>query len=270
MTLLRTRFVPVAVDQHVHRRLAGAEGALFASILAQAGCGLNGYSQGFFAFTPGGRLLRFVSTRRPDVVRRLFAATLADFDPGAEPAHATELPSATEPSFAPPHGAAVLNVTAHAPTVPGCLGRDHMWLRGDETDALALGELPASVVRRVARFHLVDNTRGEPPMWREDEVRALRAKLVDGRVSGFVHLQTASGDRGYVARLFGVVQGEAGALTRFDMVTRGRFWGEGEYTAGAPPGRFPLVVAFTLVAAPRDADLVPPGCARRRLEEYLA
>ena len=38
---LAKRFIPVAVDQHVHRRLKDAEGALFAKVLKQAGRGLG-------------------------------------------------------------------------------------------------------------------------------------------------------------------------------------------------------------------------------------
>src|SRR5262249_13267103 len=51
------------------------------------------------------------------------------------------------------------------------LGRDHLWLRKDEAKALARGELSESLTRRLVRFHLVDSTRGEPPMWRADEVK---------------------------------------------------------------------------------------------------
>ena len=61
LRLLRTRFVPVAVDQHIHRRLQDAEGKLFAKVLKQAGQGLDGGSQGVFCFTPDGKLLAFAN-----------------------------------------------------------------------------------------------------------------------------------------------------------------------------------------------------------------
>ena len=38
------------------------------------------------------------------------------------------------------------------------------------------------------------------------------------------------------------------SLTRFDLVARGTFHGEGRYTRGAPPEPFPLAVSFTLAA----------------------
>ena len=37
--------------------------------------------------------------------------------------------------------------------------------------------LPARVAERLLRFHLVDNTRGEPNFWRPDEVRRQRLTL---------------------------------------------------------------------------------------------
>lgn len=42
----KTKFIPVAVDQHDHRRRKDADGELFAKILKQAGRDLEGTSQG--------------------------------------------------------------------------------------------------------------------------------------------------------------------------------------------------------------------------------
>jgi hypothetical protein len=57
-------------------------------------------------------------------------------------------------------------------------------------------------------------------------------------------------------------------VTRFDVVVLGEFWGQGTYTPGAPKGRFPLAIAFTL-AQPSDAlyNLVPD--AVRGNADYL-
>ena len=44
--LLATRFVPVAIDQHIHRRLNGAEGRLFADLVTSAGHFLDGPLRG--------------------------------------------------------------------------------------------------------------------------------------------------------------------------------------------------------------------------------
>src|SRR5689334_1726459 len=107
------------------------------------------------------------------------------------------------------------------------LGRDHLWLRKDEAEALGRGVLPDSVARRLARFHLVDNTRGEPPMWRDDEVKELRLTLRDGKLSGSVRLETKGGDRGDRAELLGRVEAKDGKVVHLDLIVRGPFCGDG-------------------------------------------
>jgi hypothetical protein len=277
---ISTRFVPVAVDQHIHRVLKDDEGKLFAAVLKQAGRGLGGTSQGNYLFAPDGKLLAFANTADADHVKRLIATALKKFDPdSAGDGGFGKKPKL--PQFEPPAGGLVLDVTCKvlggyekSVKKPGqhareALGRDHLWLRKDEADAIARGELPASVKMRLARFHLIDNTRGEPPTWRRDEVRKLDLTLKDGKLSGVVHLETKSGNRGYRARLFGVVEVNDGKVTRFDVVARGEYWGEGTFTRNAPDGRFPFAVAFTLAPGTSAADRVLPGAARGNLRGYL-
>src|SRR5262249_40663981 len=126
------------------------------------------------------------------------------------------------------------------------LGREHLWIRKDEVQALIQGELPESLKKRIVRYHLVDNTRGTPTGWSETEVKELQVKLTQGRLTGRVHLETKDGSRGYQADLLGFVQAKDGKVTRFDIVANGQFWGHGKYTPGAPKGRFPLAISFRL------------------------
>src|SRR5262249_48057520 len=149
------------------------------------------------------------------------------------------------------------------------IGFDHAWLRQDEAAALVKGELPHSVKSRLARFHLLDNTRGEPPAWKVDEVKKLDMALKDGKLTGTVHLETKNGQRGYQAKWFGIVEVKGGKVTRFDLVAKGLYWGEGTFTKGAPPGQFPFAVAFTLSPGTSVADRVLPGAARGNLKGYL-
>jgi len=267
----------VAVDQHVHRRLADAEGKLFASVLKQAGRGLGGTSQGNYLFGPDGKLLAFANTADADHVKRLMATALKKYDPAGAP---VALPAKSPVLFEPPAGGLVVDVTCKVlggyekggrvdRAAREALGRDHLWLRKDEAEELALGTLPPGVKARIARFHLIDNTRGEPPFWRADEVKQLEMTLKDGRLSGTVHLETKPGDRGYRAKLLGVVKVECGKVTRLDVVALGEYWGEGTFTRGAPPGKFPFAVAFTLSPGTSAADRVLPGAARGNLRGYL-
>jgi len=276
LKLISTRFVPIAIDQHVHRTLKDAEGELFGKILKQAGRGLEGTSQGNYVFSPDGSLLAFANTADASHVKQLLSTALKKFDPIATTAP-TEL-KASLPQFDPPQGGLVINVTAKvldgydksvSQERKDALGHDHVWLRKDEVEAIAKGELPESVKQRIVSFHLVDNTRGEPPSWRQDEVKSLVLTLKDGRLVGKVHLETKSGDRGYQADLLGFVAVKEGSITRFDLVAKGEFWGEGTFTRGAPPGRFPLAIGFALAPKNSVSDQVLPGAARGNLKGYL-
>jgi hypothetical protein len=276
LNLISTRFVPVAIDQHVHRTLKDAEGELFGKILKQAGRGPDGTSQGNYLFSPDGKLLAFANTADAANVKQLLATALKKFDPTA-----TTFPTdakASLPQFDPPHGGLVINVTAKvlsgydksvSQERKDALGHDHLWLRNDEVEAIAKGELLESVKQRIVRFHLVDNTRGEPPSWRPEEVKKLELTLKDGRLVGKVHLETKTGDRGFQADLLGFIAVKDGAVNRFDLVAKGEFWGEGTFTRGSPPGRFPLAVGFALAPMDSASDRVLPGAARGNLKGYL-
>ena len=109
---------------------------------------------------------------------------------------------------------------------------------------------------------LNDNTRGEPGRWRNSEVKTLRLEFTpgtEGRITGEVHLENAAGDRGYKADVLGFVTAADGQLTRFDLVVRGNYWGEGRYARNAPEGEFPFAAAFRLSEGTEPYDIPPPG-----------
>jgi hypothetical protein len=169
---------------------------------------------------------------------------------------------------------------------------DHLWLT--EADWKAL--IPANprkgetmivadrLALRIARFHLVDNTRGEPPFWGRKQVlsRGLKVTLEDVtkdsirlKLDGSFLLADSAdakhAKRGYDVQLLGHIRfdREKNVIDRFDMVALGDHWGEGPYSAGARPGRSPLGVAFELASGKRPADNVPPQAARD-WGQYLA
>lgn len=268
----------MAVDQHIHRLLKDEEGELFAQVLKQAGRGLGGTSQGVYLFAADGKLLAFANTADAGHVKRLLETALQKFDPASSGSASARESKRAAALAVPPPGGLVIDVTtkvlagyegAAAERYRNALGRDHLWLRRDEAEALARGVLPESVPRRIARFHLIDNTRGEPPMWRADEVKKLEWTLRDGKLVGLVRLESKAGDQGYQADLLGQVEVKDGQVTRFDLVVKGQFWGEGPFTRGAPKGKFPLAVAFTLSQGKEAADRVPPQAARGSANGYL-
>jgi hypothetical protein len=163
--------------------------------------------------------------------------------------------------------------------------RDHLWLTEAEWKSLIpksakVGErspVPPAIVSRIFRFHLIDNTRGEPPMWRREDVRKGELSLVvesatPGKVTlrleGAALLATDANldeaKRGYNAKLLGYIEYDPAKarVTRFDAVAIGDHWGEGTFTRRARKGRKPLGVAFELATGGKPGDLVPPQAAR--------
>jgi len=123
---------------------------------------------------------------------------------------------------------------------------------------------------------LVDNVRGEPPMWSEKDVRALAVTATrrgdSFELVGAFDLRTADGKRGYVGTLADrfALDAQARSLGEWTLLAKGEAWGEGQWTAGAPAGHFPLAVAFVL--PPADdvlARAIPPQAAACGLD-YLA
>jgi hypothetical protein len=285
VNMLQTRFVPVAIDQAYQRRQQDTEGDFYRKIAAQSPRDdFQNTTQGFYVATADGDLLFYNNNRDPAKLRRLLNDALQRFSQVASPATAVAQQYQTrDPRYnvSPPEGGLVVRVRAkvldgYAPTndrwktiFQNALSRDNLWITKPEHESLARGEFPVTLQRRLARFHLVDNTRGEPPMWREGEIRSLEIRL-DGRaVTGAVHLETERGDRGYRAEIRGLVEVAGNRVTRFDLVALGQFWGEGRYTRGAPEGEFPLAVSLTLADGTDVADLIPPQGSRGWLQGYL-
>jgi hypothetical protein len=187
---------------------------------------------------------------------------------------------------APPVGASILNVYTRIPipqdadrwTPNNATGRDHLWILREELDSLKsaawkTGEsvpIPRNLQQRILRFHLVDNVRGEPNMWEARDAADSKLQLIvdDPRsrtlkLSGYARLKSPDGARGYDARVQGYLRCDSASGRPLDvrLLAWGEAWGSGTYTRGAPPGRFPLLVAFG-VAGNSDADRVAPQAAR--------
>jgi hypothetical protein len=273
--------------------------------------------QGIYLLTAGGKLLAYKNAgQRPDVMREVLRDGLAKWAklPEAERAPgAVKVPEAGPLdggySRKPPANGVIVNVHARAlekaQRADGVAdavceigdgdeaSRDHLWLTEQEWRAMAPAsaqvgqviEVPPAVVERIARFHLIDNTRGEPPLWREEEVRKAEMNLtveeadaahvllrLDGRAllatDGYAH----KAQRGYDAALLGYVRYNrpADRIERFDLVALGEHWGEGQFTRGARPGRTPLGVAFELARGDKPGDTVPPQAARMEGEYFGA
>lgn len=268
--------MPTAIAHNAAGRRKDAEGEFCRKVIEQ---NPNGGLQGLYIVNTDGKLIAFVYEFKPEAVMRTLQKVLKDFQAVEAPAIKLEN---RDPKYGqlPPEGGLVVDVTSKVlggyeksdnwlrQAQQASLGRDHLWVRKDEVDALSKGELPESLKTRIARFHLVDNTRGTPTGWAKTEIKKLEMTLVDGCLKGSVHFETQNADRGYQADILGFIQAKDGKVTRFDVVASGRFWGEGKYTPGAPKGKFPFAVAFT-VADPQDIlyKVLPEGI--RSYADYL-
>jgi hypothetical protein len=288
--LLQKRFVPVALDVWYEERRQDPAGEYFRKVVYQReGMSPDRTTQGLYAFAPDGTLITGWNNRNVAKLRDQLRQALDDYAPGK----AAALDAKVDPGFArtPPDGGLVVDVHARILEADwpkdgssdewekirrSATGFDHLWILKKEVAPLVRGDFPASLATRIARFHCIDNTRGEPPTWEKAEVKKLRiaATPAKGRfdVEGEVELRSEAGDRGFDARLRGVIEVREGRITRFDLVLRGGFFGQGTYTQGAPPGTFTLGIAFTLPEeepSKRDAAVAVPPQGARWLDDYL-
>lgn len=272
VALLQTKFIPVAVDNHHIEKQKDAEGDFYRKVASH---------QGEYICTPEGKLLGSTNTHSAAHLRSLLEKALKDYRP---PDAGASNAAAQDPRFnrsVPEQG---LVLSAHTKVLGGypdtgdrkvkiyqeSLGRDHVWLEKADVDALVAGKLPDGLRTRIGCYHLVDNTRGEPPWWRKSEIKKLELTLSEGVLRGTAHFESDSGDRGFVADLRGVVEVKDGKVTRFDLVAKGEAWGAGRYNGGQPPGKYPLAVAFSLIDPKRDADRVlPQGACRGNFGGYF-
>jgi hypothetical protein len=302
-------YIAVAADDWYQRRRDDAEGKFFRKVADQGPRKGEGGStrQGIYCFTADGQLLVYRNHQEPSVMRETLRQGLAAWKklpenrrkPGAI-AVAEQMPVDRRFARTPPPRGLIVNVYTrildHDSSGHLCKGqcgfkggdrpaRDHLWLTEADVKGLHpahahVGDtfaLPAALTQRILRFHLIDNTRGEPPYWEGQHIRSCRMTLTvenaDGkalglRLDGAVLLSTdadpARAKRGFDVRLRGYIRFEEPSrrVSRFDLVAVGDHWGEGTYTRGARPGRKPLGIAFTLADGKSAADRVPPQGAR--------
>ncbi len=288
---LKTRFVPLALDVWYEERRQDPTGDFFRKVVHQRpGLQPGGTTQGFYAFAPDGALLAGWNHRGVPQMKERLTKALASY----RPTTAEALIGSDDPQFVrtPPVGGLVLEVHSRIVkaawpkpaddferTMQESSGFDHLWITKEEVAALVTGRFPQSLATRIARFHCIDNTRGEPPTWEQGEVKVCRFTATpDGNadcagstasleLEGELSLRTSTGDRGFDASLRGVIERKADAIVRFDLAIRGEFFGEGEYTRGAPPGKFTLAIVFTLADDGEHSKVPPQGA--RWLDDYL-
>jgi hypothetical protein len=306
---LATRhFIPVAENCSYLQRQQDAKGEFFRLVAEQGHYAgrtqPSATRQGIYACTAEGRFLASINTRQAEPMRGMMREALQRWR--EEPADAGQ-PDSLAPYQADPRtphgypeGGLVLKLyTRDLPravdTRPDdwrrdAVNYDHAWFTREEAESLlppgarvgARFPVPAAIVRRLARFHLLDNVRGETPLWREDEVRSAEMTLEVAAASSEnveLHLEGAvqniargawavhpfveplpDTERGFDCRLRGFLTWDRSQarIVRFDLLAMGMRWGGSEHNIrrdDLEPA--PMGVAFEL-AGSQPADRTPP------------
>lgn len=308
-------YVPVAADDWYQRRRDDAEGKFFRDVANQGPRKGEGGAtrQGIYCFTADGKLLAYKNAgQNPEAMRDTLRQGLREWKklpedrrkPGAVTVEEVEKKDSRY-TRTPPAGGLIVTVYTRildrekdgyckgtCKTLGGDkAARDHLWLTEAEWKSLLPANpkkgdkaaLPEKIGERILRFHLIDNTRGEPPMWRKEDIRSHEITLVVDeatetrlslRVEGSALLATSGdtdkADRGFDVRLLGYIGYDRVKKTidRFDVAAVGDHWGDGTFTRGSRPGRQPLGVAFELASGKAATDLVPPQAARE-IDNYM-
>jgi hypothetical protein len=287
--MLTDDFVPVAIDQWYERRQKDAKGDYYRKIAGQGPRNdFKHTTQGHYACDASGKLLGFNGNHIDvDRVKKMMRKALDDFDQEANADVKVIEPGTPDARFniVPPDGGLIFRVYSkilngyeepknnYEKSFQKSIGQDSFWIQADEKVELiksveSNGNVPAAIARRIARFHLIDNTRGEPPRWTVKEIRELSMKVTNGVIEGSVKLSTADDKRGYEAELFGRIEVDGDEVTRFDMVAEGMFWGKGPHTGSGPKGKFPLAITFTIVDPTKRQNQAIPHGAKGWVEGY--
>ncbi len=283
LALLKERFVPIAIDQWYTRRQQDTEGDFWRLIAGQGPRNdFNNTTQGLYIAGADGNLIAFNNHRGPERIRKLLQQAADDYSHpvGTGPIERTKIDAKYKIEL--PEGAAVVRVSARIEggyeatddkwqnLFQSAVSRDNLWITVAEQKLLATGTVPADLVLRIARFHLVDSTRGEPTTWTMEEVREMDLKIEGKKLSGTAKLETKNGKRGFDATLRGELDfDDDERLSRFNLLVEGSFWGTGQYTMKPPSGKFPLVISFTLADGTDLGDSIPPHASRGWLDGYL-
>lgn len=280
---LKTDFIPVAIDQAYQRRQKDTEGEFYRLIASQSPRNnFQSTTQGLYVAAPDGHFLGFTNNRDPRRVFNLLSESLESFRKTDRIYDKLEVKSVdVRYNPDPPEGGLILRVQAKVldgyeagassrqKIFQEAVSRDNLWVTAGEKEALINGSFPEILAKRIARFHLVDNTRGEPPMWKNHEIQSLRINMQNGVISGHFHLKTRDGERYFSGELSGLIEAEKDSISSLNIAAFGRFFGDGPYTGNAPAGEFTLAVSLTLADGSDVADSIPPQGSRGWVDGYL-
>ncbi len=190
---MNEQFIPVAVDINYLQNQNDTEGKLFSRIVEQGHYAgrtkPTNTRQGLYIATADGTLLGSVNTTRASSVLKLMKDAIDQWDAGGkEKNEKFAAENVSDNKFAKrfPEGGMILRETMR--DLPRRLepeyqtwrhNFDHVWLTKDEVASLIprssrVGdsyEIPGKWVKRFAKFHLVDQVKGESAAWRDSGIQ---------------------------------------------------------------------------------------------------
>jgi hypothetical protein len=309
--LASTEFLPLAENCSPLQTQQDAKGEFFRLVAEQGHYGgrtvPSATRQGQYAFTPDGHLLASINTRDADKMLGMMRQALDrwhamrdDRRAGRAAADARSYERDPRyPDFYPSDGLVLKQTLRDLPRPEGhpspqrrpeAVNFDYAWFTRDEMRGLlperlevgARRDLPRPIVRRLARFHLLDSVRGETPPWRDEHVRSIHMSTSVTAVEGTrVHLcldgrvlnrqegtwairpfqeKLEGMTRGYDCRLRGELVYDIAAqrFERFDLVAAGDRWGGTEHNNRQEDLPSSPMGIFFQLAGSAPADRTPP------------
>jgi hypothetical protein len=250
-------------------------------------------AQGLYIVGADGKLYGWINNHHVDVVHKFLEKGLVSFrtDPSAS-VQITESQINEKFSNAPAPTTSVVRIFSRIRPVPSGsdelnngVGRDHLWILENEVQQIGESShddgrpfaLPSRLVARLVRYHLIDNVRGEPDMWKGNEVKQsnFSARYLGSNSSGKTYelhgefSQTKNDNkRGSKGTLYGrfEIAKEQTKMTNFRAYAQMTAWGESRFTPGAPIGQFPMEIA--MIEANDDVSKVVPPQAMYDWPDY--
>lgn len=280
--LLAEKFIPVAADDWYQRRRQDAEGEFFRAVADQGPRRTpGGTKQGHYILSAPGTLLGYNNNRGAERRLAFIHEALKKWNTLPADQKTAAIPEApkTDPQYNPemPKGTQVVKVytralvekdgilqAAVADQTTFLTAVDHLWLTPADIDNLHTfskgGVFPPNLSLKIARYHLRDNTRGEPRAWAAEEVKTFTlSKSTNGSLEGIFKIESTDSKLGFEGKLSGQISfSSSGLLEKFDLLVTGKHWGEGRYTKGARPGKKPLGQVYQFISQPSEADLILP------------
>jgi hypothetical protein len=280
--LIDERFIVVAADCWFLKRRDDAVGAFFAGLAQQSQHPDAANPESIYCCDADGRLLGACGCGSDaQRVREMLTAALSAFAPtsaaipDAGPRDAVHDPQPPAASLIAIASARWVSADGDGFRAHGGSGREVLWLAPAEWRALiprsgVLGRptFPPEVARKLARFALLDTTRGETSPWDAADVQPELTLTIDApaprrRLHLAGRCTIADATRSYAPRLDGVIElGDDGDIARFDLFALGPYREDGLRTEADAQ----LGIAIRL-AAPDPPHGHPHGM---RLPDYFA